>query len=397
MSNHLYLNDLGIVNALGAGKDRIWNAVSAGDASGLKSYDVGGTMFHIGKAQGSAGLKEIPHPYANRVNRLLQTAAEEIAETVAALAERFGPHRIAVLVGSTDNGSEESRIALAEFMTKGAFDGRYGLVQQEAQLAADFVAWYLGTRNINLAVSTACTSSATAMAEARNLIELGVCDAAVVGGADIVSQAVLFGFHALEAVDPDRCQPFSKNRKGINLGEGAALFVLSREDVNGHGIQLLGCGESSDSHHMTAPEPEGTGAAAAMRMALHEAALEPADVDYVNLHGTGTPLNDSMEAKAMHNVFGKTVPSSSTKSLVGHTLGAAGAMEIGFCWLALSSWNRDNSLPVQLWDGAGDDSAPGLDISGPGRRLEKLEVCMSNSYAFGGSNVSVVIGKDLRV
>jgi 3-oxoacyl-[acyl-carrier-protein] synthase-1 len=251
---------------------------------------------------------------------------------------------------------------------------------------------------VALAISTACTSSASALVYARNLIELGVCDAVVAGGADIVSDTVLLGFHALEAVDLERCKPFSAHRRGINLGEGAALFLLSRESLAPTGgptagLCLLGSGETADAHHMTAPDPSGAGAIRAMRLALAEAGCQAADIDYINLHGTGTPLNDAMESVATHAVFGAAIPCSSTKALVGHTLGAAGAMELGFCWLMMSDLNPERRLAPQVWDGVYDPAVPAIGLAAPGAWVDRLDRCMSNSYAFGGCNVSLVIGR----
>ena len=246
-----------------------------------------------------------------------------------------------------------------------------------------------------MAVSTACASAATAIARARDLIACGICDAAVAGGADIVSDSVALGFLALEAVSSERCQPFSRNRRGITLGEGAAIFLVCREDLGGEGIRLLGVGEACDAHHLTAPDPEGEGACAAMSMALRDASLGSADIDYLNLHGTGTELNDAMESKAVARVFGPGgVSASSTKGAVGHTLGAAGAVELGFCWLALSSLNRTSLLPPQVWDGEADDSLPRLDLVGPGRASGRLRSCMSVSFAFGGVDAAAIIGRE---
>jgi 3-oxoacyl-[acyl-carrier-protein] synthase-1 len=277
-------------------------------------------------------------------------------------------------------------------MRNGKFPDGYSLLQTQVHLAARFVSDYLGLASIAAAVSTACASSASAIATARNLIELGICRAAVVGGADIVSESVLYGFQSLEAVDLGRCNPFSRNRRGINLGEGAALFILAPEPLDGESIRLLGAGETSDAYHMTAPAPGGEGAQRAMRAAMEEAGVLPADVDYLNLHGTGTLLNDSMESKAVHAVFADGVPCSSTKSMVGHTLGAAGAMELGFCWLALSAANKMRELPPHLWDGEPDPALPALDLVEEHGRAARLRICMSNSFAFGGCNVSIVIG-----
>jgi 3-oxoacyl-[acyl-carrier-protein] synthase-1 len=179
----------------------------------------------------------------------------------------------------------------------------------------------------------------------------------------------------------------SRNRRGINIGEGAALFLMTREAAT---VELLGIGETSDAYHMSAPQPEGLGAEAAMRAALADAGLSAGDVDYLNLHATATPKNDEMESRAVARVFPAGVACSGTKPLTGHTLGAAGATELAFCWLTL----RDGRLPPHLWDGEADPDLPRLDLVSAGQRFVRGagRVCMSNSFAFGGSNASLLIG-----
>ena len=387
-----HLAALGMVNALGVDRATILRRLLAGDNQSIVADEVAGTTFHVARAGARPGSAANSRQGLNRLNALLSVACDQIRPTVDAAKARWGAGRIAVVIGSTDNGSEESKAALAVFLKDGAFPPAYGLDQQEADLPARHVADTLGLRSVSLAISTACTSSASALVYARNLIDLGVCDAVVAGGADIVSDSVLLGFHSLEAVDLERCKPFSANRRGINLGEGAALFLVSREALGDAGLCLAGSGETADAHHMTAPAPDGQGAIRAMRAALEEGGLAPGAIDYINLHGTGTPLNDAMESIATHAVFGPGLPCSSTKALVGHTLGAAGAMELGFCWLLMSpGLNPDRRLPPQVWDGVFDPAVPAIGLVRPGQAVARLDSCMSNSYAFGGCNVSLVI------
>jgi 3-oxoacyl-[acyl-carrier-protein] synthase-1 len=389
----MFLCALGIINSLGNDKESIRTSLLRGDRSGIRARSYRAGDFHVATATPSAPSREIPRPYANRVNALLAAACDQIIPEVEETIARYGRDRVAVLIGSTDNGSEETTAALAYRRREGRFADGYSLQQMQPNLPAQFVADYLGLANVAVSASTACASSASAIIAARNLIELGVCSAAVVGGADIISESVLLGFHALEAVDRGRCNPFSINRRGINLGEGAALFILAAEPLFGASIRLLGAGETSDAWHMTAPLPEGEGAWRSMRAALSEAGIGPEDVDYLNLHGTGTLLNDSMESKAVHAVFAERVPCSSTKSLVGHTLGAAGAMELGFCWLVLSQMEWKSALPPHVWDGMRDPSLPRLNLVSASCRVTRLRTCLSNSFAFGGCNVSLLIGR----
>jgi 3-oxoacyl-[acyl-carrier-protein] synthase-1 len=204
----------------------------------------------------------------------------------------------------------------------------------------------------------------------------------------------LNGFSALEAVSERRCNPFSHNRNGINIGEAAVLFLMTREASGTPSIALLGAGASSDAHHISAPEPSGRGAREAMQKALNNANLQATEIGYVNLHGTATQLNDAMESFAVQAVFPNGVPCSSTKPLSGHTLGAAGALEAAFCWLSLAPENTRQALPPHIWDGQADAQLPALNWVKPGESLLQTRPrrLMSNSFAFGGNNVSLIIG-----
>ncbi|MCZ6618693.1 MAG: beta-ketoacyl synthase N-terminal-like domain-containing protein, partial [Gammaproteobacteria bacterium] len=221
-------------------------------------------------------------------------------------------------------------------------------------------------------------------------IRTGLADAAVVGGCDSRCALTLNGFHSLSALSRSGCKPFSANRDGTVIGEGAAIFLMSREPV---GPTLAGVGESSDAHNMTAPDPDGRGAVIAMTRALEEVGIDGKDLSYVNLHGTGTTLNDAMESRALENVVGDEVPCSSSKGQIGHTLGAAGAVEAAICWLTLQH-NPGGKFPPHLWDGDPAEDAP---LPGMVKKEDRLPAgtnhyLMSNSYAFGGSNISVVLG-----
>jgi len=218
----------------------------------------------------------------------------------------------------------------------------------------------------------------------------------IVGGIDSLCQLTVNGFHALESVSKGHCNPFSANRDGINIGEGAALFTLTLatdNTANEACVLLAGIGESSDAHHMSAPHPEGAGAIAAMQAALDDAQISAQEIDYINLHGTATPKNDAMESRAVLSVFGDTPPpASSTKPLVGHTLGAAGAIEAAFCYLLLSQHNHSFALPPHRFDGQQDPRDPSIALVAPMQCADhgKLNYVMSNSFAFGGSNASLI-------
>ncbi len=239
--------------------------------------------------------------------------------------------------------------------------------------------------------SSACSSSAKAMASAARLIKMGLCDAVLTGGVDTLCAFTVAGFSALESVSTARCNPMSANRNGINIGEGAALFLMTTAPA---AVALRGWGESSDGHHMSAPDPAGGGARISMTQALRRAGITTAQVDYINMHGTATPQNDAMESRAIAELFGATVPVSSTKPFTGHTLGAAAAIEAGLCWLAMQDDNPQGRLPPHLWDGAADAALPALQLVAPGAALGRpLNWALSNSFAFGGSNATLVLGR----
>jgi 3-oxoacyl-[acyl-carrier-protein] synthase-1 len=256
---------------------------------------------------------------------------------------------------------------------------------------AALLAHELGVSGPAYVHSSACSSSAKAMASAARLIRMGVCDAVLTGGVDSLCAFTVAGFGALASVSAARCNPLSANRDGINIGEGAALFLMSAEPA---AVALCGWGESSDGHHISAPDPAGGGARIAIAQALARAGIEPGQVDYINLHGTATVQNDAMESRVIHDMFGPRVASSSTKPFTGHALGAAAAIEAALCWLAMQDDNAEGRLPPHLWDGVPDPALPALNLVEPGARLGRpLRWALSNSFAFGGSNATLILGR----
>jgi 3-oxoacyl-[acyl-carrier-protein] synthase-1 len=357
----LSIIDFSISCSLGSSRDEIWKLVVSGDRS-----------------------KAVYNSHSS-IETVIYKALDGIVPAVEKAKEKFGKNRVAVLVGTCYNGSDKLVEAINGQWT---MDNGQFFSTQSTYYPARVVAERLGVGGIVRAYSTACASSASAFVAARNLIVNGECDAAVVGGADVVTRTIHLGFSALEAVSPEPCIPFSVNRKGITLGEGAAFFLVSREEAS---IKITGMGESADAHHVTAPREDGLGAMQAMRAALSDAGCQAEDIDYINLHGTGTPLNDAMESIAVHTVFPHLVPVSSTKGFTGHALGAAGAVELAFCCMALSPQNAENLLPPHIWDGAADPKLPALNFVKVGQKKNGLKRCLSNSFAFGGCNVSLVV------
>jgi 3-oxoacyl-[acyl-carrier-protein] synthase-1 len=359
----LHLNALGVVNPLGRGKREVARALFNGSRAGLmqRADFLPDRSVRVGVVP--ATLPEVPKRFAffdSRNNRLALAALDEIEEDVARIAERLGSRRVAVVMGTSTSGIAEGEAAVAQRIATGKWpDGFRSSCQEIGNLAA-FVAEYLELEGPAYTVSTACSSSAKVFASAQRLIEAGLCDAAVVGGVDTLCRMTLCGFDSLEALSQDYCNPFSRNRDGINIGEGAAIFVMTSEES---AVSMLGVGESSDAYHVSSPHPDGDGAALAMRRALEAAQLEPAQIDYINLHGTATELNDAMEARAVNEVFGGRTLCSSTKSMTGHMLGAAGANEVAFLWLMLEPTFADGIVPPHVWDGEIDPVIPLLNFA----------------------------------
>jgi 3-oxoacyl-[acyl-carrier-protein] synthase I len=390
-----YLNALGIANALGRGKDEVAANLFAGSRAGLVEQGdlIPDRTVRVGAFR--RPLPAIPDRLAHvdcRNNRLALAALDEIAPALHAAIRRHGADRVAVVMGTSTSGLAEGEAAVKARRTQGAWPPHYRYSQQELGNLGAFVAAHLGLSGPAYTIATACSSSGKVFASAQRLIAAGLCDAALVGGVDTLCGLTLNGFHSLEAIAADYCNPFSRNRDGINIGEGAAVFLLSREPAR---IALLGVGESSDAHHVSAPDPEGKGALRAMRLALDAAGLPASAVDYVNLHGTATPLNDVMEGRAVAALFGSDIACSSTKAMTGHMLGAAAAGEAAFLWLALDPDHSDGALPPHLWDGAADPAIPSLALVPKRTRLPVTprSAMLSNSFAFGGSNVAVLLGR----
>jgi 3-oxoacyl-[acyl-carrier-protein] synthase-1 len=395
----LYLPAMSVVTCLGAGKAAHVTPLFAGSRAGLKANGVFPVAGDRPVGAVSVELPSVPDDMDDldsRNNRILSLLVSEIAEELQAAIARFGADRIAVVLGTSTSGIAEGEAAVAHHLRHDVWPNDYRYAQQETGSPAAFVARLLGLSGPAYVVATACSSSAKVFASARRLIRAGLADAAVVGGADSLCGLTIAGFSSLEALSRHPCNPFSANRDGITIGEGGALFLLTREPAS---IALLGVGESSDAHHVSAPDPEGRGAMQAMRAALADAELGAEDIGYINLHGTATRLNDAMESKAVHALFGSATPCSSTKAMTGHTLGAAGAVEAAFVWLTLSpEWNRAGLLPPQLWDGVADPELPPITLTAPGERLmtNGRAAALSNSFAFGGNNCSLILGRGWR-
>lgn len=395
----IYFSKPGIMCAAGTSIDELWESVKAGNQSGIKKVKTATQEDFFAARIDDSKLKASTARYDMRIMRIEEAALSQLDSEIEIVKNRYGADRVAVCIGSCDNGTEFSVAGHKKFFAEGSFPAEYNLEIQGADYVSTFVAEKYGLKGPATTFSTACSSSAGAIIKAAEMIKGGLIDAAVVGGIDIASDTVLIGFNSLEAVSSEITNPFSKNRHGITLGEAGVFFILAKEDLFSKnygtmGTALLGWGESADAYHATSPDPSGAGALKAMSRALESAGISPSDVDYVNLHGTGTKFNDSMEAKAVDGIFGKIkVPVSTTKPITGHTLGAAAALEAAICYAAINESQVKGTvkLPAQIWDGEQDPELPEINIVKSGTE-GRVNICLSNSFAFGGANATLVIG-----
>lgn len=327
--------------------------------------------------------------YDLRCNRVLKYLVDKLD------LSGFEKDEIGIVIGTTNSGIQE-------------FEDSENKHHAELGNPAEFLKWYLGTKNYAASVSTACTSGTKAFSTAVKLLQNDVCKVVIAGGIDTLAAMPSYGFHALEVLSHEKSNPFSKNRDGISLGEGGALFVLIKDvkmqkclDVkpitnvgricksDNEIVALLGIGETSDAYHSATPDPDGVQAVRAIQLALDDAGLKAEDIDYINLHGTGTVSNDLMEANAIYKVFGDNVPASSTKPFTGHCLGAAASIEAFICYQILKG-NRN--LPIHKYDNEYDENLPKINLVNSNTENKKINTCMSTSFGFGGTNAVVIMG-----
>jgi len=375
------------VNSLGTSTEQVISALRRGRAS-LTPPPLGAPIETVcGVVDGDlpALPKELER-FDSRNNRFVQQALAEIAPALDAARERWGAERVGICVGSSTAAMDKIENAYNVHAKTGSFPSSFdvylsgsfdGLIQTLRALT--------GLEGPATAISNACASSGKAFASARRWLDAGVVDAVLVGGADSLCQITLRGFRSLGLLSGEPTRPFSSQRCGINIGEGAAFSLLER---SGEGPRLLGAGESGDAHHMTTPDPEGRGAQRSMEAAISDAGVSAVEIDYVNAHGTGTAFNDAMEARAIRATLGAQADPVvvSTKGYVGHTLGAAGAIEAVFVLESL----QNRWIPGSV---GADPLDPELGLNIPTMAVDAdVRVALSNSFAFGGSNVSLVFG-----
>ncbi len=360
--------------------------------SGLRPNDFSSTPLAtwIGRVVG-VEHEPLPPELAGgdcRNNRLawLGAGQDGFLERVAAARLRYGRHRIALVLGTSTSSIGATEEGYLRLQPDGRFpqDLRRSMIHTPHSLC-DFMQHALALEGFCATIATACSSSAKVFALAERLIGLGLADAAVVGGTDTLCASVLFGFNSLGLLSPEPCRPFDPARRGLSLGEAAGFALLERD---GDGPWLLGYGESSDAHHMSSPHPDGRGARLAILQALAGAGLQAGDIDYINLHGTASRMNDEIEGHVVADLFPTRTLASSTKGWTGHALGAAGIVEAVITLLAL-----ETGLVPGTLNSSEVDPACGPQIRLDNQRRE-MRYASSHSFGFGGSNCVLLFGRE---
>lgn len=396
----LHIIDYTLTSALGRGRDAHRHALISG-TTGLRKtvFDTCNIDCFIGEVAGldvelPASLKHFD--CRNHRLALLGLQQDGFIDSVTRLREKYGETRIGVFMGTSTAGIHTAELAYRTW--RAANDADQTLPDwfdyqhtQNLYSVADFVKQALQLRGHSLVISTACSSSAKVFAAAYRAMQFGLCDAAIVGGVDSLCLTTLYGFNSLQLVSSDMCRPADAQRRGISIGEAAGFAIVEPTQSTSHhrGLPyaLLGYGESGDAHHMSSPDPQGAGAALAMQLALNRASLSSDEIDYINLHGTGTLANDAAEDKGVVTVFGTAKPCSSTKGWTGHTLGAAGIMEAGIAMLCIEHGILPRSLNTQQLD---PQLQANILMETSRATINRV---ISNSFGFGGSNCSLIFGK----
>lgn len=389
--NPLTITSYTVTTALGAGNQINWQKLCDGE-SGLGECHFAGIddlQTWVGEVANvdQQTLPESLTSFDCRNNRLAWLGLQQdgFQQAVAAAVSRYGRHRVAVFMGTSTSGIHQTELAYRQLQDETLpawydYEGTHN-----AYSIAEFTRRALGLEGLASSISTACSSSAKVFASAQRAINSGFCDAAVVGGVDSLCLTTLYGFNALQLVANDVCRPSDAHRSGLSIGE-AAGFALLEKSAKPSGLCLLGYGESSDAYHMSSPHPQGDGAVMAMQQALSTAGLDAADIDYVNLHGTGTPSNDLSESIAVVRALGEQVACSSTKGWTGHTLGAAGIVEAIFSALFIAN----DFVPASL-NTLEIDPLIKANVLLEHRQCS-VDKILSNSFGFGGTNCSLVLG-----
>lgn len=384
------LLDYQSTSAAGINVAELREAIDA-QRSGLRRNDIAGSnlLTWIGRVSGIDDIEL--GEWQSRNNALAKLGYEQgnIRANVEGLKAQYRPSRMGVVMGSSTSSIDRTETAYQN-LEDGALANEFKQRNVHNPHAPSlFVAQLSGITGPAMTINTACSSSAKVFATGARWLEAGLVDAVLVGGVDTLCLSVLHGFDSLQLVSENQCKPLDENRDGINLGEasGYAILVRANEGHNDSSIRLLGYGESSDAHHMSHPHPDGLGARLAMQKAMGMASVSPAQIDYINLHGTSSRANDLIEGQLIGSLFPKTTQVSSTKAWMGHTLGAAGITEALIAVDALYRGVIPGSKNLEELDNE-------LSISVQADNIERdMNYVMSNSFGFGGNNCCLVFGK----
>ncbi len=373
----IFITDFAVTCNLGANKQEIYENAIRGDSSHFTFSEdfVKGAIFPLGKI--NIDLPKISDENFNiRCNKLLLKCLQEI--NIKRITEKYLPNKIGIIIATTNSGIEEfAQTNIKSYLEIGN--------------PSEFIKKHLGLTGFRASVSVACASGIKAFSMAKRLLENNICDCVIAGGSDSLSNLAIHGFNSLELLSKQISIPFSKNRNGINIGEGAALFILEKESFNSESIEIAGIGETSDAYHYSTPEPTGTEAMKAIKLALQEASISSSEIDYINLHGTGTISNDIMEANAINKIFGENIFCSSTKPLTGHCLGAAASIETALCCILLNKINGNKLIYPHIYDNEYDKQIAKIKLAEQNTKLEKLDTILSNAFGFGGANAVMIL------
>ncbi len=396
--NPLALTHYTAVSSLGRGLEATLSALK-NHQSGLRpcNFEDVNLSTYVGTVDGleSLILEDSVRSFDCRNNRLALLGLQQdgFLQAVLEARERFGPHRIGVIIGTNSSGMLETEHAYRQRHPdhgelSSSFCSTYAFTHNMFSVG-NCLQRYLELRGPAQVISAACASGAKVFASAARLIDVGLCDAVIVGGVDSLCRTNLLGFASLDLLSQQPCRPCDEQRDGISIGEAAGFVLLERptKERRSNSLKLLGVGESTDGYHMTHPHPRGEGAAMAMSQALAQARLDASDIDFIHLHGTGTKANDVTEDQAVTRVLGRDVPCGSTKGWTGHTLGAAGMMQVVIAGLCL----QHAFLPGTLMTTKVDPALTSCILLNS--RDEPVQNIMCNAFGFGGNNCSLIIGK----
>ncbi len=361
---------------LGENIDEIYsNAIEGNSSRFISDKNLVKFPIYTGKINAKLNFEIKENDFNLRCNKLILKTLSQMTDKINKVINKYPKERIGIVCTTTNSGVEE-------------YETTRNKAHYKLSNPALFLKNHLSLKNVDITVSTACSSGLKGFLTSRDLLNSNVCDCIIMTSVDPVAKIPLYGFNSLEVMSKELSNPFSKNRKGMNLGEACIIFILEKNQKNG--IEILGIGETSDIYHLTTPNPDGKKIVEAILNALNNSNLSPNDIDYINLHGTGTIANDKAEANGIYEIFKNLTPASSTKPVTGHCLGAAAGIETALCCKLIE--NFDGRLYPHIYDGIYDNTISKINLVQKGQKYKKCEICMCNSFGFGGTNSILILG-----